>query len=161
MRCWRDGLLINRKAFLFVVAFIYRITSHEKAALVTWIYTRCIEINFDGKEDERHGAWGEEDFDSLKKRTKAFKRMLVQMLEEHCDTGLYTRTYHLQDHMVEDIRSFRTLSVLDSNPYKHFPVHIKPASKRNFAKETDHSEGNVKQVGEKLREGTVIHKEGG
>lgn len=51
-------------------------------------------------------------------------------LDEHCDSGLYTLEYHLVDYMVEDLREFEKLSVLDSSLYECFSVQIKQAYRR-------------------------------
>lgn len=79
----------------------------------------------------RHRASGEEDFDSLKKRLKEFKKIFVDTVDERCDSGLYFLEYHLLDHMVGDLQRFGKLSVLDSCRYAHFNLHIKQTCERN------------------------------
>lgn len=56
--------------------------------------------------------------------------MSVVTFEGHCDFGLYTLKYHLFDHMVADIRVFRTPSVSYCSPYKHYNVHINQTHRR-------------------------------
>lgn len=37
---------------------------------------------------------------------------------EHCKSGLYTPRFHLLDHVMEDLRVFGTLPVLDAPPFE-------------------------------------------
>lgn len=88
------------RVFPLVAAFIDRITKHEKA----------LEI--------------------LDKIVKAFKRILADTFDEHSSLGMYIVKVHLLDHMAEDLRNFGTLSVLNSNQYDDYNVHIKHSYKR-------------------------------
>lgn len=56
---------------------------------------------------------------------KILKKMSIETFDEHGDSGLYAVEYHLFDQMVEDIRKFVTVSVLDSSQYEQFNEHIK------------------------------------
>lgn len=67
---------------------------------------------------------GEEDPDNLKRTAGRFKEMSVESFDEHCDTVPDTLKYPLLDRMVEDIRRFLKLRVLESRPYEHINLHI-------------------------------------
>lgn len=58
--------------------------------------------------------------------------MLVEILNEHCDSGLYILKYNILDSMVEGTRRFRTVTVFDITPHEHFKVHIKQAFRRTL-----------------------------
>lgn len=76
-------------------------------------------------EDLGEWAWEEEDPGSLKRIVKNFKEILIETFKEYFACGLYSLDCHPHDHMVEDIRNFRTVSVLDRSPYGHFSVQVK------------------------------------
>lgn len=63
-------------------------------------------------------------------RVKGFKQIVVATFDEQCDSGLHTLNYHIPDPMVEDLRTFGALSVLDGTIYEYFNVHIKYAYRR-------------------------------
>lgn len=69
-------------------------------------------------------VWSKAGLVTLKMVT-VFKGMLAEMLTKHNDSELYILKYHSIDDMVKEIKIFETLSVLDSNPHKHFSVYIK------------------------------------
>lgn len=61
---------------------------------------------------------------------RAFKRVLVEIFDEHCDLGLYMLKYYLSGRMVGDPRKLETLSILASSPYEHFHAHTKRSYSR-------------------------------
>lgn len=69
---------------------------------------------------------------SLESRVEEFKKLLVNVFDWHCDSGLYALKDHLPEHMLEDIRRLETLYVLDSSQYKQIIVPIKETYKRTF-----------------------------
>lgn len=64
------------------------------------------------------------------KEAKPFRPGLAETFDKYSDFGLYTLKYHLQDHMVADIRRFGALSVLESDMCKHDHVQIKQVRKK-------------------------------
>lgn len=68
---------------------------------------------------EGQRAWTAKSLEMLDERVQFFERMLVDIFDGHCDSGLYILKYTLLDLVVESSRNFRTLSVLDSIPYEH------------------------------------------
>lgn len=50
--------------------------------------------------------------------------MFVERFGKHCESGLCTPNYHVLYYMVEIIRKFGTLSVLDNRSYEHMNVYI-------------------------------------
>lgn len=76
--------------------------------------------------------------------------MLVNTLDDHCDSSLYIVMHHLLDHMVEDIRTYRTQSVLDSMLYEQFNVHVKHAYNRASQKNTNLYDRNGRRIREKV-----------
>lgn len=79
-------------------------------------------------------AWNREHMGHLEEKGSEFRKILVKMLDEHRDYGLYTVLYYLSDHMIENIQTFETISVLASSPYAEFNKHIKKAMKRTLQK---------------------------
>lgn len=61
----------------------------------------------------------------LDERGKAFKRMLVNTFDDHCNSCLYTPRYHLLDEIVEFVRKYMTPSILDRSKYQPLNVHFK------------------------------------
>lgn len=61
----------------------------------------------------------------VKRFVQAFKRVVVNAFSEHCRKGLFTLTFHLLDHMAEDINRFRSAHVLVFSLLDHFNVTIK------------------------------------
>lgn len=118
------------KVFPFVAAFIDRCTGHERTAPMTRVHTMYSEIVNEVTGDGEYKIRSEEELVKLEERVKEFKRELVERFDDHCESGLYTLKFHLLDHMVEDIRKFGTLSVLDGSPFEHFNVHIKQAYRK-------------------------------
>lgn len=51
------------------------------------------------------------------------------IFHKQCDTALYTITYHLTDHMVDDMRKFEAPPVLAICVYEQCSVHVKQAVK--------------------------------
>lgn len=51
--------------------------------------------------------------------------MFLETFYEYCDSGLHTVKYCLLDQMVQDIKGFKALSVLDSRTYERFNLRIK------------------------------------
>lgn len=56
--------------------------------------TRYSVIVADVIGDLGHRACGEEDSCGLERRVKKFKKILVDISEEHCESHLYTLKYH-------------------------------------------------------------------
>lgn len=46
----------------------------------------------------------EQELESPDRKVQTFKRLLVNIFDDHCDSRLYTLKYHLLDHVVEDMR---------------------------------------------------------
>lgn len=60
---------------------------------------------------------------------KELKKISVEAFDKHCVSGVYTLQYDSLDHIIENIRRFRTLSDFESSLYDHFNVPIKQAYK--------------------------------
>lgn len=63
----------------------------------------------------------------LQCRIEEFKKLLVRTFYERCKSVLYTLKFHLRDHVVDSLRGFRTLSVLDVSLFEQNNVHTKQA----------------------------------
>lgn len=92
------------KMFSFVVEFIDQGTKYEKAAHITRVYTRCTEIFLEVMKDAWQRACSKKDLGSLDRRAGQFKKMWAETFDQHCDSGLYSLSYHLLDKMAENIR---------------------------------------------------------
>lgn len=55
--------------------------------------------------------------------------MLIEMFNKRFEPGLYTLRYYLLGYMVEYIRKFDMVPILDSSLYEHYIVHSKAAHK--------------------------------
>lgn len=108
------------KFFLFVASLLDRRRKHKNLTPVTSVQTRYSEILADVTSDMGHRARSGGELDSLKIRLKNFKRMLVETLDEHYDTGLGTLKLHLYDHMVEVIQRSGTVPALEISAYEYF-----------------------------------------
>lgn len=75
--------------------------------------------------DMEQCARSEKELSGLERRVKKSERVFVEMFERDCDFDLCILEYYLLDHMVDNIRRFGALSILDSSLYEHFIVHIK------------------------------------
>lgn len=53
--------------------------------------------------------------------------MSMEFSSSACILGLYTLKFRSQNHLVEHVRSFEDISVLDASVYEQFIVHIKRA----------------------------------
>lgn len=53
-----------------------------------------------------------------------FKKTVVEAFVEHCNTGHYTLNFHLLDNVIENLRRFETLGVLNAPPSESYVVHI-------------------------------------
>lgn len=58
-----------------------------------------------------------------------FKKIFVEVLDKHCNSGLYCLKYPLVNRMIEDIRRFGPLPFQDSIPYEFVYFKIKQAYK--------------------------------
>lgn len=66
----------------------------------------------------------------LNSRISRFQKNVGDIFADNCSTGLFTLKFHLLHHIVEDLRRFGTLSVLDASPLKYYNVHIKTSYSR-------------------------------
>lgn len=55
------------------------------------------------------------------------KKPVCEVLDAHCESGLYTLKFHLLYHFVEGMESSGTLQLLDSSALDRYRVHIKSA----------------------------------
>lgn len=115
--------------FQFVVTCIGRSIECEKTAPTNGAHTRNNEIYADVTGDIEQRAWGEDGLGSLGSRAEDFKKIFMEAFDAHCDSGPYTLQCLLFDHMVEAIRRYGTLSILDCNLYEHFIVRFNQAYK--------------------------------
>lgn len=65
---------------------------------MTTVHTRYSEIvsNLTGSIEQQ--ARGVEYLESLERKIKKCKKMLVKTSKKHCYTGVYTLDYHVYDH---------------------------------------------------------------
>lgn len=47
-------------------------------------------------------------------------RVVETVFASHCPFGLYTFTFHLPDHLVDDSERFERISFEDARPFEHF-----------------------------------------
>lgn len=52
---------------------------------------------------------------------------IVKLFSLVCTTAMYTMKLHLLDLLVDDVRRFGDMSVLDDSPYEQLSFHIKSA----------------------------------
>lgn len=69
--------------------------------------------------------------------------MLVETFSGHCISGLYIINYQLRNHIVELLRSFCMLLVLESNLYDQLNMHIKLAYRGASQRRTSQILGTV------------------
>lgn len=81
--------------------------------------------------DERQWEFTEETLEMLDETVKTFKLMLVNTIDEHCSSSLYTLKSHLLFYIAADLRKFLTLSVLGNSLYESFNVQIKHLHRKN------------------------------
>lgn len=151
--------------FRYLAEFIDRSGLNRKKASIKMVYTRNSRIVADVTVVMKQRVWGEEDLGNLERMVKQFRRTLLQTINEHCDSSLYTLKYHVLDHVVEYIQRFGTSSVLHSSPYEHFNVHIDQAYKRNLQRKrtktiatvslTERSYKRAVSYGKKENDGTL------
>lgn len=55
---------------------------------------------------------------------KEFKPLLKVTLDENCETGRYTLSLHVLDHLVDNLAQLKCLEVLDTSPFEGFSVHV-------------------------------------
>lgn len=48
---------------------------------------------------------------------------------------VYTMTFHFRNHLLEDMRTFGDVLVLDATIYNHFNVHMKTAYRKSFQRQ--------------------------
>lgn len=83
--------------FPFVAASIDRNTKCKKTKAKKRNDTKYSEIVAGVTKDTGQQAWGDIDLSSLHSMVKKFRKMSVETLDEHCDSGLYTLSYLLPD----------------------------------------------------------------
>lgn len=101
------------KVLLFVTMSIDWSAEYEMTATKTTEHTRYSEVIVEVKGDMGLRVCCEKDLARLDSKIEKFKKVLKEVLGEYCDSALYTLQYHVLDHMMEDIRDFGTVSVLD------------------------------------------------
>lgn len=120
-RAGREGLpSIGQNPF--VKAFIDRNREQKRIASTTRTYTYHGLIIADMAGDIGRRVWSQEVLDSLERMVNPLKRMLVDTIDEHSASIIYTLKYHLLDYMVSNIRQFETLFVFDSRSYDQLNV---------------------------------------
>lgn len=68
----------------------------------------------------RHQKRSDAELRSLEITVAELKRLLLEMAQEHCDSGMYNMKYYLLDQIVEDTQRYKALSILGSSPDEHF-----------------------------------------
>lgn len=101
------------RLFPFIAGFIDQSMKWEKMAPIMRAPMRYSENVTNVTEDVGLRALLKEDLSSLKCRVELFKKMLVEAIDEHCNSGLHVLKYHLFFYMVGRLPRLGTLSVLD------------------------------------------------
>lgn len=63
----------------------------------------------------------------IEHQVRHFEALLRNASDDHCKVGLYTLTYNLLDHIMEDLGCFVCLELLRSTTYELFIVQLKRA----------------------------------
>lgn len=80
---------------------------------MTRVHTRYSDVFADVRGDMAQRAGAIKTLSTLKINVKECKKVSVEAFDKNCDSGLYTLSYHVLDHIAEDVQRFGMLSVLD------------------------------------------------
>jgi len=116
--------------FPFIASFIDRALGFQGNPVITTVKTMHTEVMVTCLHDFPRKGVSEVDLQDFEKKIYNFKKTVMQFYGKYCEKGLFTLKFHLLDHMVEDMRKFGTLSVLDASAYEHFNTDIKAAVRR-------------------------------
>lgn len=111
--------------FLFVAEFTRK--NHgfvEKCDLTCMnvLYTEMVEREL---FDQRGGMWVEGELVGLRLEIWKFETVVEYTFAPHCSSGLLTLKFYLHDHLVDDMKRFRSLSFVDAGPVELFNVLIR------------------------------------
>lgn len=98
-------------------------TTFSKMARVHAIYISmmCRVISSDWKQ-----GWTNKEMKAFSAQVCEFKYVVMKFFSV-CTSIVYTMNFHFLDHLVEDLKRFGDVSVLDASLYKQFRVHKKTA----------------------------------
>lgn len=112
------------EVFPLVTALLGHSTEYENTARTKGVHTVYSVIIVVVIGDIRQLVCGEKDLCGLEENVRELNRMVIEIIDEHDDFGLYSLKYCIPEHIVEKIRRPRPLSVLDRSPYQHSNVQI-------------------------------------
>jgi len=116
--------------FPFLAAFFDRAVGFSQDPSFTALNTMYTDIMVCVLHDYPRSGISSEDVEDLGNRVLQFKEAVIAFFGDYCDKGVFTLKFHLLDHMVDDLRRFGSLSVLDASAYEHFNTDIKSAVRR-------------------------------
>lgn len=70
--------------------------------------------------DYRGAQLVEEELSGLRYEIEEYKRPVHRVPALHCTSGLYMVRCHLQDHLVQDLERFESMSCTDEASFEHF-----------------------------------------
>lgn len=114
----------------FLVGFTNICTGWVEKTPLTKVHVLYPDLMLTMTKDDVSEGWNENKLIELQYKIEEFQSLLVRTFGEHCNSGLYILKFHLLDHVVEDLRLFGTLSVLDASRFEQYSVSIKQATDR-------------------------------
>lgn len=83
-----------------------------------------------GAMNEENMGWNRQNVLKLQHQVVESNRLLVKTFGKHCNAGLFALKSHLLNHVVENLRVFRTLFVFDALPLAQYNVNTNHAYKQ-------------------------------
>lgn len=70
--------------------------------------------------DQRDDSWADGELMMLRPETEVFKHIAERVFALQCPIGLYTLSFHLLGHLVEDFKRFRSIPSTNKRRFEHF-----------------------------------------
>lgn len=57
-------------------------------------------------------------------QSSSIENLVVEIFQDHCETGLYTLKVYIPHHLTEDLGRLESMKMLDASPFKRYDVLI-------------------------------------
>lgn len=151
--CYEGGTTECYRTVSIVAKFIDQGTEQNETTSMTRVHTPFSEIFSDVIGDTEQRPYIKEALGSLQIMVKVLKRMLIEMFYRLSNSGLYIPSFHIREHIIENVHRFRKISVLDRSSYENITVHIKKSQTGKFARVT-----NTNGSSRKCERGNLLRK---
>lgn len=113
--------------FSLIPGFIGRESHHIVEVPMTKVHKMYSDLARRLSEFRWNGESSSPWLTGLGEKIAWFKELVKATFDQHCESGLNRMKCHLLDHVVQDLKRFGSLRILDGSPFERSNLHIKSA----------------------------------